>query len=168
MLNLAIELAANLHGESMDRVGNPYILHPIRVMLACATEQERIAAVLHDTIEDTPLSLPELRLKGFSDDVIEAVDALSKREEENYEDYIDRLVECELACTIKLADLCDNIWLVRSLKAGKKNSRREEKYCRAAKQILRHIRLQNDDKIILHYAKGDYGDRVRKFIKELV
>ena len=68
MLNKAIEIATKAHVGQVDKSGNPCILHPLRVMLACESEIERICAVLHDVIEDIPITLEDIKKQGFSDE----------------------------------------------------------------------------------------------------
>src|SRR5687767_2629355 len=81
-LERAIAIAAQAHAGQVDKAGQPYILHPLRVMLRLATEEERIVGVLHDVVEDTPVSLQQLRDEGFSESVLSAVEALTKRDGE--------------------------------------------------------------------------------------
>ena len=64
MLEKALILAAKAHTGQVDKGGAPYILHPIRVMLACEGEKEKIVALLHDTLEDTALTAADLRRAG--------------------------------------------------------------------------------------------------------
>lgn len=110
-LNDAIALAAHWHNEQKDKSGQPYILHPIRVMLQMKTDTERIVAVLHDIIEDTLMTSDELREYGYSDEVVKAVDAVSKYpgSREPYFAYLDRVKENPLALKVKLADIRDNL-----------------------------------------------------------
>ena len=61
MLNKAIILSARAHEGQVDKGGNPYILHPLRVMMNCEGEAERICALLHDVVEDTDITLEELK-----------------------------------------------------------------------------------------------------------
>jgi len=74
-LERAIAIAAAAHAGQVDKAGQPYILHPLRVMLRVATEHERIAAVLHDVVEDTDVTLHTLAAEGFAPEVIAAVEA---------------------------------------------------------------------------------------------
>jgi len=112
----AIALAAAAHATQIDKSGRPYILHPIRVMLKCASEswETQIVAVLHDTVEDTWVALDLLRRMEFSDAVIDGVDAMSRRKGEDYRDYILRCAENRIAVVVKLADLADNSDPVRA------------------------------------------------------
>ena len=70
MLEKALILAAKAHTGQVDKGGAPYILHPIRVMLACEGEKEKIVALLHDTLEDTALTAADLRRAGFSEEIV--------------------------------------------------------------------------------------------------
>jgi (p)ppGpp synthase/HD superfamily hydrolase len=107
----AIALAAHWHrGQWYPSVtGEPFILHPLRVMLQLDSDVARIVAVLHDVLEDTACSVVELRRAGYSEQIIEALDRLTRRDGEAYEIYIERIAEDPLARQVKLADLKDNL-----------------------------------------------------------
>jgi len=95
----------------MDKSGQPYITHPIRVMMKCQPygPKAQMAAVLHDTVENTWVTLDLLRTMNFPHDVIDAVDAISRRKgHESYEQYIERCSRNRIAALIKLADIDDN------------------------------------------------------------
>ena len=87
----------------MDKAGAPYVLHPLRMMLSLDTPDERMAAVLHDVVEDTSVTLEQLRAEGFPASVIDAVEALTKREGEAYEEFVRRVAPNHLARRVKLA-----------------------------------------------------------------
>lgn len=106
---MALSLAVLAHRGQVDKAGAPYILHPLRLMMRLETEEERILAVLHDAVEDTPLTLDVLRQEGFSERILTALDHLTHRAEESYEAYIQRLQENPLAIRIKRLDLEDNM-----------------------------------------------------------
>ncbi len=108
-LNDAIALAIKAHSGQVDKVGKPYIFHPMRVMQAMDTDVEQIVAVLHDVVEDSRLTVSELESMGYSKKIVRAIDCLSKREGEEYFNYIDRVKSSMLATKIKLADLNDNL-----------------------------------------------------------
>ena len=112
-LERAIALAAEAHAGQVDKAGAPYILHPLRLLLAVDTPEERIVAVLHDVVEDTPWTLEALRAEGFTQEVVDAVEALTKRAGESYEAFIDRVAANPLARRVKRADLTDNLDLRR-------------------------------------------------------
>lgn len=112
-LEKAIEIAARAHAGQMDKGGNPYILHPLRLMLSQSDPAVRIAAVLHDVVEDTPVTLDDLRQAGFAADVLTAVDALTKRAGEDRLSAARRAAAHPIARLVKLADVADNMDLRR-------------------------------------------------------
>ena len=101
MLDKAIRIAAKAHEGQTDKTGQPYILHPLRVMFMRRNETERICAVLHDVIEDSDITIEYLRKEGFSEEVLSALDALTKRENENNDDFIGRVIKNKTACKVK-------------------------------------------------------------------
>ena len=109
----AMYVAINAHGKQLDRNGLPYIGHCFRVMNAGQTIEEKIVGALHDVLEDTELSITNLSLEGFSENVIDAVHTLSKLENEDYDHYIRRVIRNDLAIRVKLNDLTDNMDLRR-------------------------------------------------------
>jgi (p)ppGpp synthase/HD superfamily hydrolase len=112
-LERAIEIAARSHAGQVDKAGQPYILHPLRLMLAVTAPEERIAAVLHDVVEDTPVTLDDLAAAGFSRDVLTAVAALTKLEGESRIAAAQRAAQNPIARVVKLADVADNMDLSR-------------------------------------------------------
>ena len=105
----AIALAVEAHRGQRDKAGQCYILHPLRLMLRVDTEHERMAAVLHDVVEDTPYTLERLRALGYPEEVLGALERLTRREDESYEAFIERIRPHALARRVKLADLEDNM-----------------------------------------------------------
>src|ERR1019366_6193998 len=88
-LERAIVIAAEGHAGVKDKGGAPYILHPLRMMLALSSPDERIVAVLHDVCEDCPAwTLDRLRAEGFAHHIITALDSVTKREGEDYETFV--------------------------------------------------------------------------------
>lgn len=134
----AIILATEAHRGQKDRNGEPYIMHPIRVMSQLWGYDERMVAVLHDVIEDTDITLADLRAAGYPDHIVEAVDAISKRKEENerYPDYIQRVKKNQLATKVKIADLNDNSNLNRLPKVKAHDLKRLDRYNRAMQYLL--------------------------------
>jgi hypothetical protein len=126
-LSSAIMLAAECHAWQVDKGGQPYILHPLRVMLKLDSEEMRIAAVLHDTVEDCGLELSLIRHR-FGANIAEAVEALSPRKGEDYMDFIDRCGANDIACAVKMADLKDNMDLKRISIVSFQDLERVEKY----------------------------------------
>lgn len=110
----AILLACSAHDGQTDKAGEPYILHPLRVMQAMTTKTDRIVAVLHDVAEDVEYGWDLIHGGEFSDEVVDAVDALTRREGESYEDFIQRCAANPIARRVKLADIADNLSPSRS------------------------------------------------------
>ena len=136
-LDRAIELAKQHHEGQTDKAGKPYIEHPLRVMSQVESEEEKIVAVLHDIVEDTDISLDDLRNEGFSEKVVSAVECLTKQDGENYDSYIERISFNPLAVKIKLADLEDNRDLTRLPEVTDKDLERIEKYDKALEKLTR-------------------------------
>lgn len=134
-LSDAIIAAARLHAGQLDKGGAPYILHPLRVMLACADDEEQIAAVLHDAAEDAGWARLEAELAELPPWLREALDALTRRAGESYDAFIVRLAPNPIARAVKLADLADNLDLTRIPNPSEEDRRRCEKYA-AARQLL--------------------------------
>jgi len=134
-LDKAILIAAQAHQDQKDRYGKPYILHPIRLMMNVDSETEKIVAMLHDVVEDSNWTLENLRAEGFSAEVIIAVDCLTKREDEQYFDYIERIKTNPIAQKVKLADLEDNMDLRRIDNLTEKDLQRMERYHSAWKKL---------------------------------
>ncbi|MBK7383022.1 MAG: hypothetical protein IPI81_06750 [Flavobacteriales bacterium] len=109
LLETAIRLAAKVHKGQTDRSGKPYILHVMRVMMRGQDFDEQVLGALHDVLERSELTLDEIEKKGFSPRVVKALDVISRRPEETYEQYIDRVVENNLAIRVKLNDLADKM-----------------------------------------------------------
>lgn len=108
-LERAIGLAASAHEGLQDKAGEPAILHSLRVMLRVEGTAERIAGVLHDVVEDTEWTLEKLRAEGFDDEIIDAIEALTRRPGEVYFDFCRRASRNRIARVVKLADLEDNL-----------------------------------------------------------
>ena len=130
-LTHAINIAIKAHDNQVDLNGQPYIAHPFRVMAAGQTLEEKIVGVLHDVVEDTHLSLVDLSKEGFCKEVIDAVHALTKLENEDYDHYIRRVMRNELATRVKLNDLTDNMDLRRLKNLTDDGVTRMRKYLRA-------------------------------------
>lgn len=134
-LEKAISLASQYHAGQVDKGGNPYILHPLRVMLNVNTMTEKIVAVLHDIIEDTEMTADELRNHGFSDAIIQAVLALTKLPNETRVDAAYRAAKNPIARVVKLADVSDNMDISRLKEIGEKDRIRLAEYAQV-KSIL--------------------------------
>jgi (p)ppGpp synthase/HD superfamily hydrolase len=131
----AIELATDAHRGQRRPDGTAYILHPLRVMLSLENDTDRIVAVLHDVVEDTSVTLDELRERGYPPEVVEAIDLLSRREGESYDAFIERLAPNPRARRVKLADLADNMDVRRLPALDARTAERMARYHRAWRRL---------------------------------
>lgn len=134
-LDKAIEIAIKAHTGQQDKAGQPYILHPLRLMFRFENEIEMIVAVMHDVIEDSDVTFADLKEQGFTQEIIAAIDCLSKKRGEDYEKFIQRVCTNRLAKKIKVEDIKDNLNLTRLEKISSQDLRRIEKYHKALKQL---------------------------------
>lgn len=134
-LEKAIQISAQAHENQVDKAGQPYILHPIRVMLRVQGEAERIAAILHDVVEDTEITISDLSQAGFSIEVLGAVDALTKRKGETRLEAAARAASNAIALEVKLADNAENMDISRIPNPTKKDFARIDEY-KAVREFL--------------------------------
>jgi len=135
-LENAIALAVKIHKEQVDKYGHPYILHPLRVMFRLDTELEQIVGVLHDVVEDSDLTFDDLRRMGYSEMVIEALDGVTRREGETYDEFVERSLAHPLSRRVKVADLEDNMDLRRVLgELSDKDCEQIKRYRRAWERL---------------------------------
>ena len=136
-LQRAIEIATEAHQGQFDKAGNEYIGHPLRVMEMGATEEEKIVGVLHDVVEDTDWTFGMLEAEGFSQEVIAALKCVTKiSENENYDDFIERVRKNPLATAVKINDLSDNMDIRRLPYLSDKDVKRLKKYLKAYKKLI--------------------------------
>jgi len=128
----AIEIAANAHAGKTDKAGAPYIFHPIRVMLAVSDPLEKMVAILHDVVEDTKITLEDLKSAGFPFVVLDAVESLTKTKGESRLAAAARALKNPIAKVVKLADVKDNMDLSRISNPSQEDFNRLEEY----KQVL--------------------------------
>ena len=134
-LERAIEIAAAAHAGQMDKGGEPYIIHPLKVMLRVTTEYERISAVLHDVIEDSNVTIEQLRSEGFPEDVLRALTALTKLSGESRIEAAERASLDPIARIVKLADNAENMDLSRIPNPSNSDFQRLEEY-KAVRALL--------------------------------
>lgn len=138
-------MAKTRHQQQYDKAGKPYIGHPLRVMQNVQTNDEKIVAVLHDILEDTPTSISELIEMGFNHNIINAIVAVTKQDCENRFQAAQRTAKNHMACTVKLADLHDNMDLSRLSTIRAKDLERFKQYQKVetilfnAQMIHQHI-----------------------------
>lgn len=132
----ALQIATEVHKDQKDRYGAPYILHVMRVMLRGKNEDEKIVGLLHDVVEDSPMTLGDLRKEGFSESILEAVNCLTRPEPESYDDFIQRIKTSRLAINVKLNDLEDNLDMRRLPSIKEKDIPRINKYLKAYHELV--------------------------------
>lgn len=163
LLELAIEIAARAHAGQTDKSGQPYIFHPLRVMMRLQPEggmkyeffqSMRIVAVLHDVLEDTSVTEADLVMSGFGPEIIDALKALSRIVDPHKEiyltEFIPRIAKNPMARIVKLADLADNMDPKR-VPPGQEGAIHESqirKYQKAKAYIEKVIELEKAEKLV--------------------
>lgn len=140
LLEIAIKIAVNAHSGQLDKANQPYILHPLRVMLSLDNEKDKVVGILHDVIEDTNITYEYLISNGFNGEIeiLEALRSVTRKENETYEEFINRVALNPIGKRVKLADLQDNIDISRIPNPTEKDYDRMKKY-KEAKDRLTHI-----------------------------
>ena len=152
----AIILATRSHAGQTDKLGEPYILHPIRVMSKLPDENSRIVAILHDVVEDTALTIEEIREAGASEEIIEALMLLTKEKGKDYAKYLLEVAKNPLAKTVKLADIYDNSNHARLNKLPADIRKKlQEKYSKAKEMLSTGQPIERGISIALYHGKGD-------------
>lgn len=145
-IDKALQIAAKAHDGQKDRSGNPYILHPLRVMQNVDGDDAQIVAILHDVVEDTDVTLHDLRQAGFNQAVIDGVAAMTHDDDkEPFADYVVRCKANAIGRQVKLADLRDNSQLSRLLmrpEEVQKDVARVQKYVLAYRFLTDEIDQQ--------------------------
>lgn len=124
---IAYDIAKQAHSNQVDKGGNPYIEHVIRVSLKGVNKNEVIVGLLHDVIEDTDVSVDILG-KYFTKDIVDAIVLLSRGKEQKYNDYIMNIRNNPLARSVKINDMTDNMDLSRISKVTDEDLSRNKRY----------------------------------------
>lgn len=127
----ALAIAKDAHKGQVDKAGVDYIQHPLFVASLVEGELAKTVALLHDVVEDSDWTLEDLRKEGLPEEVVQAVGILTKKRNENYEEYILRVKQNPLARQVKLADLKHNSDLSRLANVTDRDRKRAEKYRQA-------------------------------------
>jgi (p)ppGpp synthase/HD superfamily hydrolase len=104
----AMEMAVLAHAQQLDKARLPYLIHVLRVAGRCQDETQMIVALLHDVVEDSAIGLDYIR-REFGDEIADAVDHLTRREEETYPEFIRRAQQNRIAAQVKLIDVVDHL-----------------------------------------------------------
>lgn len=135
-LRLCVALACHAHEGQTDKGGQPYIGHPLRVMKAVNHPHEKMAAVLHDIVEDTWVTFDILHFLHLPRPVVRAIECLTKSPGESYEGYLGRVTQDPLAARVKVADLIDNLNPSRLALWRALNPKSADRYADAARTRL--------------------------------
>ncbi len=135
LLKKAQEIADKAHAGQTDKAGAAYILHPMRVADRCSTDEERIVALLHDTIEDTDITAETLFVEGFPQQIIDAILSVTRNDGESYSDFIIRAAKNPIGRCVKLHDLEDNMDISRLPHLSESDIPRLNKYIDAYRYL---------------------------------
>ena len=144
-LDEALTIALSAHSGQTDKIGEPYILHPLRMMLRMKSEAAQIAAILHDVVEDSSITLAVLKKAGCPAKVLRTVDCLTRRKGEGYEEYVRRAAGDRLAKMIKIADLEDNMDLRLDHGLAIKEKARMARYRKAYRELTHRCYRPNPE-----------------------
>ncbi|MBE6039188.1 MAG: HD domain-containing protein [Anaerofustis stercorihominis] len=131
MTKIALKICFDAHKDQTDKTGLPYIFHPFHLAEQMDTEKEVCAALLHDVVEDTPLTFDDLENMGISRDVTDTLRLLTHSDDDDYFEYVTKIKADPCAVKVKLADLRHNSDLSRFAEPTEKDIARAEKYKKA-------------------------------------
>lgn len=135
LIEKSLQIALQAHTGQTDKAGQAYVLHPLRIMAKMHTEEEMSVALLHDVIEDSDISAASLLDSGIPIAIVDAVECLTKLDGENYAQFIQRVLTNRLAVKIKMADIEDNIQVLRMDSLSDADLERVKKYHTAWKTL---------------------------------
>lgn len=135
MINIALSIAKKAHAGQVDKAGVDYIQHPLYVASQVKTEQEKAVALLHDVLEDSDITAADLLAYGLSNEVVTAVQTLTKKKGQSYQDYLEKVKSNNLARVVKLADLKHNSDLSRLKTVSNTDYERVKKYKNAIRYL---------------------------------
>jgi len=140
-LQLAHDIAERAHAGQIDKSGRPVLEHPEAVAELCTTETEKSVALLHDVVEDTDWTLDDLRMWGVDEEIVAAVDCLTRRKGEKIGKYLDRVASNLTAAEVKDFDMFDNM-------NYRRNNKFSEQKCRATIKKYERRRIMLADRIL--------------------
>ena len=138
MVEKALTIATQAHLGQKDKSGVDYIQHPITVASFVESEEEKIVAYLHDVVEDSDITLDDLREMGFNEEIVFAIDCITKKENETLENYYNRVIQSDLAYIVKMADIKHNSDITRFENPTQKDIDRSKKYLEKS-EILKQL-----------------------------
>jgi len=141
LLESAIRLAAKVHKGQLDRFGKPYILHVMRVMMRGHDLEEQVLGALHDILERSTLTLADIQKKDYPSRVVKALDCITRRKDEDYDGYIERVMQDGLAMRVKLHDLADKMDLLHVDELSMADLKRYNKQLAAYHRLKRLVEV---------------------------
>ncbi len=135
IIEKSLKIALEAYAGKKDKAGKTYILHPLRIMGNMETKEEMSVALLHDVIEDSELTDMDLLDRGIPPKVVDAVNLLTKVDDQNYEQFIQNILSNKLATKVKKADIEDNINILRLNEVKSTDLQRIVKYHKAWKVL---------------------------------
>ena len=135
MIDIALAISKKAHAGQVDKAGVDYIQHPLYVASQVETEQEKAVALLHDVIEDSNITAVDLLASGLPNEVVTAVQILTKKKGQSYQEYLEKVKINDLARVVKLADLKHNSDLSRLKTVSNTDYNRVEKYKNAIRYL---------------------------------
>ena len=135
MIDIALAISKKAHAGQVDKAGVDYIQHPLYVASQVKTEQEKAVALLHDVLEDSDITAADLLAYGLSNEVVTAVQTLTKKKRQSYQDYLEKVKSNNLARVVKLADLKHNSDLSRLKTVSNTDYERVKKYKNAIRYL---------------------------------
>lgn len=143
LLERAAKICLSVHAEQRDKAGKAYFMHPFRVSMNCDTDEEKIVALLHDVMEDGDINGDFLLHNGFSKSVVDAIFSLTRKEEEEYDDFVKRVAYNPLARRVKIKDIEDNLNILRLNCLNEEDLRRCNKYLAALNYLKNYKEEKN-------------------------
>ena len=136
LVDLALKIAIRAHEGQKDKSGREYVMHPIRVAERCKDSKAKIVALLHDTLEDTDVTMEYLLEQGFPEEIVEGILSVTKHEGETYEEFVRRASMNPIGKEVKKADLEDNVDIRRLKEITDEDVKRLRKYLRAWQYLM--------------------------------
>ena len=135
LLDKAALICVTKHQGQRDKARAAYFQHPMRVAMNCEKDEEKIVALLHDTIEDTDVTPEWLKQQGFSDEIVEAILSVTRNPEEDYQEFVARAKKNPIGRIVKIHDLEDNLNVLRLSEISPEMAERLTKYLKALEYL---------------------------------
>lgn len=145
LTRLALKVSFEAHKDQVDHSGTPYVYHPYHLAEQMTDETTTCIALLHDVVEDTDITLAQLREMGFPDIVVDAVEVLTREHSVPYQEYIKRVKSNPLARIVKLADLEHNSDMSRLQEIDERSKSLAKRYEKARACLMEANEDEKED-----------------------